>query len=223
MGEMILHYKNLEVSRCPWCGEILKDLEPEKHSRALRMICSFCHKESKYYQTSIESLITIFTGILIGVLIVRTKGFGELRYTLLLLAAPYFIYHLMHSKSLPFHRYPRRKYPERFLGRASIFWYPTEKGGIGSAHIRMINNMILPVCFVDEKGNPVSQTVCIRLKKRFWFLWRNVGVSLVTDDLWKPDKNGIYPWEKADKIIIYTGGDIIGEGKVKKRGMNRDF
>ena len=141
----MLHYKNLEVSRCPWCGEILKDLEPEKHSRSLRMICSFCHKESKYYQTSIESLITIFTGLLIGVLVVGTKGFGELRYTLLLLAAPYFIYHLMHSKSLPFHRYPRKQYPERFLGRVSIFWYPTEKGGIGSAYIRMINNMILPV------------------------------------------------------------------------------
>lgn len=218
MGEMMLHYKNLEVSRCPWCGEILKDLEPEKHSRSLRMICSFCHKESKYYQTSIESLITIFTGLLIGVLVVGTKGFGELRYTLLLLAAPYFIYHLMHSKSLPFHRYPRKQYPERFLGRVSIFWYPTEKGGIGSAYIRMINNMILPVCFVDEKGNPVSQTVCIRLKKRFWFLWRNVGVSLVTDNLWKPDRNGIYPWEKAEKIIIYTGGDIIGEGKIQKRG-----
>lgn len=82
----------------------------------------------------------------------------------------------------------------------------------------MINNMILPVCFVDEKGNPVSQTVCIRLKKRFWFLWRNVGVSLVTDNLWKPDRNGIYPWEKAEKIIIYTGGNIIGEGKIQKRG-----
>lgn len=74
--------------------------------------------------------------------------------------------------------------------------------------------MIFLVCFVDEKGIPVSQTVCVRLHKRFSIFWKNSRVQLISEDLWKADTAGRDPWEKAAKFVIFNRGQKIGEGNI---------
>ena len=65
------------------------------------------------------------------------------------------IYFLMNRRKFPLWRVGGLK-EEKILGYVDIHWYSIKNGGIGLPHLRLIDNMILPVYFVDELGIPVS-------------------------------------------------------------------
>lgn len=98
--------------------------------------------------------------------------------------------------------------------KAKINWYKLKQGGIGLPRIRLSDNTIFPVCFVSDKGIPVSQTLCIRIRKSCGLFWKRAKITLISDDLWKANKEGKSPWELADKFVIYNYGEVIGEGKI---------
>lgn len=94
---------------------------------------------------------------------------------------------------------------EPLLGKATVKWYTLRKGGIGLPRLRLVNNMIFPVCFVDKEGKPVSQTMLVRIRKKFGFFWTGAKVHLaVTDKFWTKDKKGKNPWERAEKMVIFN-------------------
>ena len=72
------------------------------------------------------------------------------------------------------------------------------------------------VC-VDKEGKPVSQTMLVRIRKKFGFFWTGAKVHLaVTDKFWTKDKNGKDPWERAEKMVIFNNREIVGEAKLNK-------
>ena len=214
--------KKLDSERCPWCGEQmgsgLKDKKIDGRTVYFTDCCNKPFVDGRWFEG--ELIIVLFLCALIRIFLMPVNGL-RMRdvYTVFFPLTLYVLITIENGISKRVIIRDGKRYkaePEPFLGRARIRWYSARKGGIGFPRLRIINNMIFPVCFVDAKGVPVSQTVCVRLQKRFLYFWRNAGVRLITEDLWNADSNGKMPWEKAEKFVIFNRGEVIGEGKVKK-------
>ena len=214
--------KKIESDWCPWCGkqQIYGGIKYKKIKWRNIYYTECCNKATVDDWWFEGELIVVFIlCTLIRVFLMPEHGLrmGD-TYIIFL---PLTLYFFLTKDS----RVPKRiivkagkRYkaePELFLGRASVRWYRVKEGGIGFPYLRLINNMIFPVCFVNTEGTPVSQTVCVRLQKRFLYFWRNAGVRLITEDLWKADADGKVPWEKAEKFLIFNCGEVIGEGRIK--------
>ena len=198
--------KRIEGAKCPWCGkEVRKDIAGD------------CDLPIKFY-CSLE--VGIF--IVIGTLFFLSLMFQGRRHIYKeggTLGIPMgMVILLTHNYYPVFKKGERKCASEPLLGKATVKWYTLRKGGIGLPRLRLVNNMIFPVCFVDKEGKTVSQTMLVRIRKKFGFFWTGAKVHLaVTDKFWKKDKNGKDPWERAEKMVIFNNREIVGEAKLKKR------
>ena len=213
--------KKIESDWCPWCG---KQQEKDIDDRRIRWrnvyFTKCCNKALvDDWWFGGEMIIVFILCVLIRIFLTPAKGMRI--WDAEFVFVPLIWYFLVTKDSRVSKRIivkGGKRYkaePELFLGRASVRWYRVKEGGIGFPYLRLINNMIFPVCFVNVEGVPVSQTVCVRLQKRFLYFWRNAGVRLITEDLWKADADGKVPWEKAEKFLIFNCGEVIGEGRIK--------
>ncbi len=199
---------------CPWCGCETLEFVDERTYRWKKQ-CKKCKKKSKFDLVRPATVILALVG-LISVLYCWFWGNpGELRHYYFFGVLPLVLYVSCNASHYPMRRIqtrPRQK--ERSIGRANIRWYSAKEGGVGLAKLRIIDNMIFPVCFLDETGKPVSQTVCVRLHKRGSLFWRKAKVKIISEDLWKADSEGKTPWEKAEKFVIFNDKEIVGEGRI---------
>lgn len=207
-------FKEIDAARCPWCGEIYFESGETCANRTMklcgncnrRIIQSFAYNNREYIIIFMIAFFLFLANVFIPVLYDHVVG---------IYLIPPAIYFLMNKRKFPLWRAGGLK-EEEILGYADIHWYSVKNGGIGLPRLRLIDNMIFPVCFVDERGNPVSQTVCVRLHKSFSVFWKNVRVQLISEDLWKSDDAGRDPWEKAVKFVVFNKSKKIGEGKLKE-------
>ena len=212
--------KKLEPGRCPWCGKVC-DYERREKGKWNRevYISSCCKKPMKLIVFSGKMIWVILLCMIVQIVWVGDE-IGRVRSGGVVLI-PFIIYGFLNAKKMPFKRYKLKGQENQVstkgkkIGRANVVWYKVRQGGIEYPYIRILSNMIFPVCFVNAEGTPVSQTVCVRLQKRFLYFWRNAGVRLITEDLWKADADGKVPWEKAEKFLIFNCGEVIGEGRIK--------
>lgn len=210
--------KKLEPVRCPWCGEVLKFSQNyiEKKSEKFDM-CAYCKNYIRLYRYSSEQFIGVFMfGILSYFVYQLSAGWMIMLLSLLSLLFLFYASSMTYIRGLNPNGYGIEPPEEEILGRADIRWYSANEGGIGFPYLRITNNTIFPVCFVDANGVPVSQTICVRLQKRFVYFWRRTRVCLINEDIWKKDSEGKFPWEKSEKFLIFNRGQKIGEGKIRK-------
>ena len=196
--------KKIEGVKCPWCGKILKEHDE-------------CDEKIKFCCSIGVGLFVVVGGIFFAIPllkphIVRFREGSDILIPLM------FVVLLTHNYYPVFKKGERNCASEPLLGKATVKWYTLRKGGIGLPRLRLVNNMIFSVCFVDKEGKPVSQTMLVRIRKKFGFLWTGAKVHLaVTDKFWTKDKNGKDPWKRAEKMVIFNNREIVGEAKLKKR------
>ncbi len=215
--------KEIEFFYCPWCGERKLDKEEKEVWlwETLECRCANCGKISRLKYLGVETAMLVVLCLLVVLSGKFSGGVVSLEYAHSMGFLPLIAYYFVQSPNFPLKRAGAEslsKKRERTLGRALVRWYPYKRGGLGFAHLRLLNNMIFPVCFLDEKGTPVSQTLCVRFKKGLGFFWNRTRITLISDHLWKSDKEGKYPWEKAEKFVIFNHGEMVGEGEIRKRG-----
>lgn len=205
--------------RCPWCGrKYQKSYLGYRRRRAFFHPCDKCKNYGMVNWNSIHLLIELVIAVLIfriGYLYLS----GYIQYLSTVAGCFLLVYswdRLPYVRCHKGERWREDAMPETYLGRANIHWYPFWKNGVGLPFFRLADNRVFFACFVDESGKAVSHTVCIRIKKNLIYFWNNAKIFLLVQDLWKPDEKGIYPWDKANKIVIFNGRDIIGEGRIKR-------
>lgn len=72
---------------------------------------------------------------------------------------------------------------------------------------QIINDMIVPIVFIDESGRAVSDICCVRIEDR-----RRSG-CIINCDL-KLLYYGVSPKSETDKIYLFNKGKIIANGKI---------
>lgn len=72
---------------------------------------------------------------------------------------------------------------------------------------QIINDMIVPIVFIDNSGNSVSEICCVRIEDR-----KRSG-SIIYCDL-KLVYYGVSPKSETDKIYLFNKGEIIANGKI---------
>ena len=214
------YVKSLEPDRCPWCGGILPrwpksliDLEHIKHS--------LCGKWCRRYWMSFADVFVFgFIGVFVLLICWELNILFTIGKWFLLLWAFIFAYHYNVKRpwirALPGEKWWKEPPAEPVIGKVDIRWYTMKEGGIGFPRIRITNDRIFVVCLVDKEGVPVSQTICVRLRRLFLGYWKATKVFLISDDLWKEDASGVSPWEKAEKMLIYNKREVIGEGVIRR-------
>lgn len=196
--------KKIEETKCPWCGKIL-----EEHDE--------CDGNVKFYcSLGVGIFIVIGTLFFIALMFRGRRATYHEGGSIIIPVGTVVL--LTHNYYPVFKKGEHKCASEPLLGKATVKWYTLRKGGIGLPRLRLVNNMIFPVCFVDKEGKPVSQTMFVRIRKKFGFFWTGAKVHLaVTDKFWTKDKNGKAPWERAEKMVIFNNREIVGEAKLKKR------
>ena len=215
--------KKLEPERCPWCGNILRlsSQYSDKVNKSF-VICNWCKKEVKPNKIFLEYFFGVITLVVASYFVCKIWSSWSILLVLVLVALfAIFTNRITYVRSMKYENWGDEEIKEMFLGKADICWYSGREGGIGLPRLRIRNNMIFPVCFVNAEGVPVSQTVCVRLQKRFLYFWRNASVKLITEDLWKADAEGRKPWEKARMFWIFNRGEKIGEGRIRNENATK--
>ena len=200
--------KEIEDEHCPWCGATYCE-EVKKEG-----ICCECGARVKsHLGTRNGELARAF--LLTSLLYLIFRVIPTLYDSIIVwtMAIPIVYYFLVCYRKIPLWREGITE--EKFLGFSNIHWYSMRKGGIGFPRIRFRDNRIFLVCFVDIEGTPVSQTLCVRIHKSLAMFWKDTQVTLISDNLWKKDKDGKTPWEKAEKFVIFNNGEIVGEGIIR--------
>ncbi len=212
--------KNLEPDRCPWCGEFLPrsprvfiDIRNIKHSS--------CGKWCMRWRMPLLEML-MFWGV--GLIIVVVSWILDVQFAVAkwivffwaCVCSYYYVIEDSYIRIMPDDKWWKEPPAEPMIGKVDIRWYTMKEGGIGLPRIRITNDRIFVVCLVDKEGVPVSQTICVRLRRLFLGYWKATKVFLISDDLWKEDANGASPWEKAEKVLIYNKREVIGEGVIRR-------
>ena len=226
-----MNFKEIDRRRCPWCGDSFYASEEECANRKMKA-CDSCGKRVRsgvFYKNREWIYIILSCFMLDFFMDTMNLILLYLAYPFVFIPRIYYVKRLISLLPLLYFLIHRNKFPvwrayevsqEETIGYADVQWYSMQKGGVGLPRLRFIDNMIFPACFLDGKGTPVSQTVCVRIHKKMCLFWKNSKVKMTSEELWKTDKNGKTPWEKAEKFVIFNNGEIVGEGKLWKEKGN---
>lgn len=77
----------------------------------------------------------------------------------------------------------------------------------GQSAKQIVNDMIVPIVFIDDSGNHVSEICCVRIEDRK----RKDGI--IYCDL-KLVYYGVSPKIETDKIYLFNKDEIIADGKI---------
>lgn len=186
---------NDNVHRCPWCGNFVS-IKNIGNFITKENCCSFCNhhcnrKISKY---------TFFL-ILIGCLIIISfsiRAYIVLPFMFLIeciLAHFNLVGSFVKSiKSLekPF---PTKGY------KVKITLFPNQ------LKRQLLNDMVIPIVFINKVGNPMSSICCVRIENGKW------TKEFLECDL-KLLEFGEVPQEETNKIYLYNKGEIIASGTI---------
>lgn len=202
--------KKLDYTRCPWCGTPYDAVPEHPHDfvkgngvGVYGHFCTSCGKWGRYYFCSMGIIMFFaFEMILLSLPIPRIIS--------LFIS---FMIGLIFIGKTPYYRHPDYgKYltpEEPKLCTITIHWYSLRDGGIGFPRFRIYNHMIFPICFVDQNDQPVTQTGCVRLCKKWFILFKGARLRLITDVI---DAHKI---QEGMKFYIFNQGARMGEGVVK--------
>lgn len=219
-----MNLKPIDRRRCPWCGNIYYESDETCADREMQL-CESCGRKvrSQFNFKNNEYTLIILSCFVIDIVLSIVQIVLEtlfpvtemfhIRAIRRLISLSPLLYFWTNREQFPVWR-AHEVWEEKEIGRANIRWYSVKEGGVGLAKLRIIDNMIFPVCFLDATGKPVSQTVCVRLHKRGSLFWRKAKVKIISEDLWKADSEGKTPWEKAEKFVIFNNKEIVGEGRI---------
>jgi len=225
MGD-VMKYRRLEKSRCPWCGEILdflaiKDEKTEIMKLSVKGMCANCKKKVKIPFLIVEELLPALIGIPILYFELSSGGIYSKGRGILGLI-PLIVFTMLHEEQMPAFRCEGIKSKECSLGRVSVQWYSTKRGGLGFASMRVINNTIFSIKMLDNNGNPIDKRIYVRLRRDFFRFWRFTRASLIKGDLRSSNVTDKSPGDMSEKFLIYQDEVAIGEGYIKKRGKKYD-
>lgn len=150
-------------SRCPWCGNIT-----EKGSHREPVTCDSCEGKIHDYISGLPKFIEF------------------IRMTLLLLNTIFMVYHMNLETSLFIHIFLLTASIILFIGLFLIPWlfvlcrcddkeyfmrrqyratmtFDNEKISMFRKYCIMQDSYVLPVCFKDNEGKPLTNTVCIMI------------------------------------------------------------
>ena len=144
--------KKIEETKCPWCGKILKEHDE-------------CDEKVKFCCSIGVGLFVVVGGIFFAIPLLKPHRVRFLEGSDILIPLM-FVVLLTHNYYPVFKKGERKCASEPLLGKATVKWNTLRKGGIGLPRLRLVNNMIFPVCFVDKEGKPVSQTMFVRIRKK---------------------------------------------------------
>lgn len=166
--------------------------------------CRSCGRWAEEYSIfNLRGLVILILSLAICITVSKWIGYPIL-----------FIAFVLYLRDVPYFRKPAiGKYPapeERLLGTARFRWFSVKEGGIGLPRLRIYNYMIFPVCFVDRHDRPITHTGCVRLCKKYFFLFQGAKLRLITDAI-DAKKVG-----EGMRFYIFNQGEIIGEGVVEK-------
>ena len=201
--------KKLDHKRCHWCGVPYDEIPEQPHDYSKENgfdidgdPCKSCGKWGRYHPDTATIIFLAFYMILRLLSIPRIVSFFA-----------FLVINLLFVGKTPYYRHPDfGKYltpEEPKLCTVTIRWYSLRDGGIGFPRFRIYNHMIFPICFVDRNGQPVTQTGCVRLCKRWFIFFKGAKLRLITDMI---DPHKI---REGMKFYIFNQGIRMGEGIVK--------
>lgn len=203
--------RKLDYTRCPWCGARY-DEEPEHPHEFVKgnflgaygEFCWNCGKWARYHIFSMGLLVLfVLVPTLLSLPIPRAVAF----WSAVIVSIPFF------HRTLYYREPDYGKYltpDERKLCTARFRWYSVKEGGIGLLRLRIYNHIIFPICFVDRHDRPITHTGCVRLCKKYFFLFQGAKLRLITDAI-DAKKVG-----EGMRFYIFNQGERIGEGVVEK-------
>lgn len=212
--------KQIEI-RCPWCGEVF---DYNKLSIVLRnkTFCINCKKYSDNVLGRIRYISILLHSVSLISLFCTFLLYEQLKYKVFIFLA---IYWYTYGKARlcyllePCERYStgswsKRLYPYPYpkVASALIKWESYQTTRITYLKWKVVEKTILPVCFVDDSNNPISQTYCIvveesKIKRKnyskleFHFLLEDAKEDLL---------------KEGNRFYIFNEKDKIGEGLILK-------
>lgn len=198
-------FKRIEGAKCPWCVEQYGSLVGKQYSGQRKLYLSL----DVGIVLTIGSLICIY-------MVLQSFARGGSRYGIAEFSGVAFnlIFIITHNYYPSFKDGERKCASEPELGMAGIRWYSIRRGGIGLPRLRLVNNMIFPVCLIAVDGTLVSRLLYVRIQKRYGLFWKKTKVRMVAVPVQDPNEERNVMWYRADKFFIYNNGTIIGEGKI---------
>lgn len=189
---------------CPWCGgENFERKNGTGHSKW----CFKCLDCNRYFRLYYGYMI--WPCLYCILLLLTAYGLFDSSLAIILawiMAVPY----ALTVAKMPMKRVSMGEkyyvyYPEQYLGMAQIIWYKYSEGGLRFPHITIWNHYILPICFINEQGIPISQVGYARINKIY--LKKERRIMQVTE-------NYKYNPTEMKEFVIFYNRRIIARGKM---------
>lgn len=190
-------------NRCPWCGEIIK--EPFFGLKSASSKCNHCKKWSHPYNTLV---------LVIFILLMMWGGIKFSDFNL-----PYYIELSIFSLvtyicvsyvfTMPLRRITYNDgtssddLVEPTIGKFDVIWNQSK-----FRTFKSWNNAILFMCFLNDTNVPLSNMICVRVKKH-----RNFYVVTKIDNRLDMSKINTLITE-ADRVKIFNEKKLIGEASI---------
>lgn len=216
--------KQIQI-RCPWCGELIKT-KFGFHLLKLSEIeeyCQHCHKVSKR-DSGLFLKISYFFDLVSGISLIsggthiinKNWFFGLLLFSFFIIFDEFswFFYFLnpceRTSNGVWYERlYP---YPPPPTAVADITWVSDGKRKFSYLKWQIVEKSILPVCFVDESNQPVSDVWCIVVEES---KNRKENYSKLEFHFLSEDAPGDL-LQTGHRFILFNERSKIGEGIIKE-------
>lgn len=189
---------------CPWCGsESFERKFGTGHSRW----CFRCLDCNRYFRLYYGYVIWL----LLYCILLLLFAYGILdRSIAVMLAWVMIVPYVMTVVKMPTKRVLMGDkyysyYPEQLLGVAQITWSKYREGGLRCPRFTVWNHYILPICFVNEQGMPISQVGYARIN-RIWFR-KEKRIMRITDN---------YRYDPAvmKEFVIFYNRRIVARGRM---------
>ncbi len=191
--------------RCPYCGNSFQQL-----TKSALFRCPSCSRKlamRRMWPVALAALVplalfgTAIEGLSVGMRWVCAAG-------ILVLVAGVCLWTPFQKGEEHIHEHPDHL--------AAIRWMPYFKTGLLPFLIQ--SGEVLPACFVDEQGNPVSHMWCVSLEHRHWLLrrryhvWMHLTAEEAPEELMQ-EGNRFYLFYHERKV---AQGMVIPASKVRR-------
>lgn len=206
--------------RCPWCGELLDNKLPNRWAIWQYFssdLCPYCQKPY-LSRLSWQNIVVLATALVLletirRVFLINSKFHSSVLLIELLLLCFSFIkmYQLPFKRGIDKNEPPLHKM--KCKARAFIKWDSKKKGGLLFPRMHFENGEIIPACFMDKEGSPISDALCVMLENLHWSgIHRcTCHISLVLDDV--PTESLFLP---GNQFYLYHNKKQIAKGTIEK-------
>lgn len=207
--------------RCPWCGEKLSINLPISRSIWIDskvLVCPYCKNEYTTYPDRSSAIVLAFDLILLFGCYVLAKVINVsivYNWIIGIVAGIILISIGIKYCRVPFTRKTINKNKLKSIKKqitSSIEWAIPSEGGFLLPRFQIKPGEILPACFMNTEGTPLSTALCIVLENIHWKGTRNCicEISLVLDNT--PEKDLLC---KGNHFFIYHNLEKVANGTIK--------